>query len=335
MNPRNSDTIHIALVAGGYSGEREVSLKSQEGIARFLSNSPYTIHRVVLTRDDWMVCDNDGQAFPIDKNDFSYTDKQGSHIRFNYAYITIHGSPGENGLLTGYLDMLQIPYSCCQTLIGAVTFDKFLCNRYLKTFGIRTVEGIRLEAKEVPDAQQILKKVPLPLFVKPCNGGSSLATHKVTDENALLPAINDARSEDSQVLIEKFVEGTEVTCGCYRNAEGIHVLPVTEIVSKNEFFDYGAKYNGEVEEITPARLPSSLSLRIQEITRSAYEILQARGIIRIDYILQEEEPILLEVNTTPGMTSTSFIPQQIAADGKSVADVLESVIKYHLSEQHP
>ena len=325
MDPQH---LNIALIAGGYSGEMEVSLRSQEGLLHFLSDSPHTIYPMLITHQEWSVSLPSGEKVPVHKDDFSIHTPQGKHIKFDFAYITIHGTPGENGLLTGYLDMLRIPYSCCSTLVSALTFDKYVCNRYLSTFGIRTTSGIRLGRHDTPSVQSILRQVPLPVFVKPCNGGSSVATHKVVDEANLLPAIQDALKEDVQVLIERVVQGTEVTCGCYRDDSGIHTLPVTEVVSRNEFFDYDAKYNGAVEEITPARISSELTAEIQSLTSRVYTILQAQGIIRIDYIIHEDKPYLLEVNTTPGMTATSFIPQQIRAAGLKIGEVLDSIITY-------
>lgn len=320
----------IALIAGGYSSEYEVSLKSREGIMNFLQDAPYEIYPVLLRRDKWTV-QHEGKEYPIDRNDFS-CHINGQHITFDYAYITIHGTPGEDGCLTGYLDMLEVPYSCCPTAIGALTFNKYLCKHFLHSFGIKIAPSVRLQ-KGDPIRPIILAVDPgLPAFVKPNVGGSSVATTRVDEVNALLPAIEKAFTEADEVMIEALITGTEVTCGAYKDAEGLHILPITEVVPKNTFFDYAAKYNGEVEEITPARLSPEMTQEIQQLTREIYGYLGASGIIRVDYIIENNTPVLLEVNTTPGMTATSFIPQQVHADHKEVGDVLQSIINYHLSK---
>ena len=323
--------IHIALIAGGYSGELEISRQSQDNIFEYLTNSPYIVHKVVITKDSWEVQLPNNSWRAINKNDFSFINEKGIHQTFDYAYITIHGTPGENGLLTGYLDMLNIPYSCCSTLVSALTFDKFVCNKYLSAYGINVTKGVRVFDNDPALIQELSGKLNYPVFVKPCNGGSSLSTHKVMVASQLHPAVTDALLVDGQVIIEEFIDGTEVTCGCYQDATGIHLLPITEVVTHNEFFDFNAKYNGEVEEITPARISESLTKKVHDITKHVYTLLNAKGIIRVDFIIKDETPYLLEVNTTPGMTSTSFIPQQIQANGQSMKNVLCSIIDFHFS----
>ncbi len=321
---------NIALIAGGYSGELEVSLKSQKGLMTFLQGTPFNIFPVLITRDEWSVMYREEVRLPIDKNDFSFVTPEGVRTGFDFAYITIHGTPGEDGKLTGYFDMLGIPYSCCPTLTGALTANKYVCNRYLSSFGIDIARSVRLRPGD-PIRPIVLAVDPgLPAFVKPNDGGSSVATTKVTTVEELAPAIALAFEEGSEVMVEHLISGTEVTCGCYRDAEGIHVLPVTEVVSHNEFFDYDAKYNGQVEEITPARISNELTSRIQDLTREIYVHLAASGIIRVDFIIEEGKPVLLEVNTTPGMTATSFIPQQVSAAGLDMGKVLTSIINYNL-----
>ncbi|MBR8703486.1 D-alanine--D-alanine ligase [Porphyromonas levii] len=321
----------IALVAGGYSGEYEVSLKSRAGIMSFLEGHPLEIYPVLIQRNAWVV-ELDGQRYPIDRNDFSF-ERNGERITFNYAYITIHGTPGEDGLLTGYLDMLGIPYSCCPTAIGALTFNKYLCKHFLHSFGIAIAPSVRLRRGDGIRPMILAVEPGLPAFVKPNVGGSSVATTRVDAVEGLLPAVEAAFAEGEEVLVEALITGTEVTCGAYEDAEGLHVLPVTEVVPKRAFFDYDAKYNGAVEEITPARIGDMMTTEIQQLTREIYGYLGASGIIRVDYIIEDGRPILLEVNTTPGMTATSFIPQQVAADGKDIGTVLEGIINYHLSRK--
>lgn len=328
----NHNHPNIALVAGGYSGELEVSLKSQRGILSFLEGTPFNVFLVRITRQGWIVQSKDGgQSYELDKNDFSFSPADGERVKFDYAYITIHGTPGEDGKLTGYLDMLGIPYSCCPTLTGALTANKYVCNKYLSTFGIKVARSVRLLPTDHVRPIVLAVDPGLPAFVKPNDGGSSVATSKVVTVEEFAPAIARAFEEGAEVMVEHLIRGVEVTCGCYADAEGIHVLPVTEVVSHNDFFDFDAKYNGQVEEITPARIGDDLTCQIQSLTRSIYGHLNASGIIRVDFIIEEGVPVLLEVNTTPGMTPTSFIPQQVAAAGLSMGNVLTSIIQYHLA----
>lgn len=325
----DQEKLKIALIAGGYSGEYTVSLSSQEGLMKFLSDSPYEIYPVLLRRDHWTVLGLEGDM-EIDKGDFSFVHPEtGRKVRFDFAYITIHGTPGEDGHLTGYLDMLQIPYSCCPTLIGALTFDKYVCARYLSTFGIKIAPAVRLTKYDRIDIDDLLREPGLPCFVKPNNGGSSIATTHVTEREQLQPAIEKALAESGDVMIQSLITGTEITCGAYEDAEGIHVLPITEVVPKSEFFDYDAKYNGAVDEITPARIPEETTAHVKELTHRIYRHLRAAGIIRVDYFIESDgTPVLLEVNTTPGMTATSFIPQQIRAAGLAPGKVLEGIIDF-------
>ena len=325
----DQEKLKIALIAGGYSGEYTVSLSSQEGLMKFLSDSPYEIYPVLLRRDHWTVLGLEGDP-EIDKGDFSFVHPEtGRKVRFDFAYITIHGTPGEDGHLTGYLDMLQIPYSCCPTLIGALTFDKYVCARYLSTFGIKIAPAVRLTKYDRIDIDDLLREPGLPCFVKPNNGGSSIATTHVTEREQLQPAIERALAESGDVMIQSLITGTEITCGAYEDAEGIHILPITEVVPKSEFFDYDAKYNGAVDEITPARIPEETTARVRDLTHQIYRHLRAAGIIRVDYFIESDgTPVLLEVNTTPGMTATSFIPQQIRAAGLPPGKVLEGIIDF-------
>lgn len=322
----------IALVAGGYSGEYDISLKSADGLYSFIDKARYDLHRVLLTRDEWSVLLPDGTKCPVDRNDFSYRHPDGHHVRFDFAYITIHGTPGEDGRLQGYFDMLSIPYSSCGALASALTFNKYTCTQFLRSQGIRVADAIRLRstqsAKEV-DA----KALDMPVFVKPNAGGSSLGTTKVKDASQLTEAIKSAFACDDEVIIERFVAGTEVTCGCYKTRERMVLLPLTEVVTSNDFFDFDAKYNGQVSEITPARISAEMTQWIQDQTRHIYHLIGAKGIIRVDFIIPPDgsDPVMLEVNTTPGMTETSFIPQQIRAAGLNITDVMTEVIENELN----
>lgn len=322
---------NIAIIAGGYSSEYVVSLKSAEGIRSFLDAEKYTVYLVVITRHKWVVRLSDGDEIAIDKNDFSFR-KGSRRTFFDFAYITIHGTPGEDGLLQGYFDMLQIPYSCCGTLAAALSSNKFACKRYLAGCGIKTANAVLLKTNKY-DADEIVAELGLPMFVKPNDGGSSFGTTKVVKAAQLHDATVKAFLEGREVIAESFVAGVEITCGCYKT-DKMTVFPVTEVVSKNEFFDYEAKYTADkVEEITPARISSELTETVQALTAKIYDLIDARGIIRVDYIINKENEIfLLEVNTTPGMTATSFIPQQIRAAGLDIKNVLTEIIEYELKK---
>lgn len=325
---------NIAVVWGGYSSEMVVSAKSKIGICSFLDHEKYNVYSVKIDRQNWTVETSSG-TFPIDKNDFSFiTSTTGVKVKFDFAYITIHGTPGEDGRLQGYFDMIGIPYSTCGMMTSALTFNKYICNKFLKNFGIRSAESYFLRKGQKYIAEEIVGKLGLPLFVKPNTGGSSFATTKVKSTDQLPEAINTAFDEADEVIIEQFIQGTEVTCGCYKIKDQIIILPITEVVTKNEFFDYKAKYEGEVQEITPARLDMQLTSEIEGLTSTIYELIGAKGIIRVDYIIaQDKKPWLLEVNTTPGMTKTSFIPQQVEVAGLKMSQVLTDIIENELNNR--
>lgn len=328
---------NIAIVAGGDSSEHKVSLRSAAGIYSFLDKERYDVTIVRLQKHDWQVIDEwrmeEGEmnilsTLPLDKNDFSYT-KNGQKIKFDFAYITIHGTPGENGLLQGYFDIMAVPYSCCGVLAAALTFNKFACNHYLQDFGIRISPSLLLrKIGPRPTAQAIVNQIGLPCFIKSNVGGSSFGCTKVKTVEQVDPAIDLAFQEGDEVICEAFMKGTEITCGVYKTKNKEVAFPITEVVSKNEFFDYDAKYKGQVDEITPARIPDAVRDEVQALTLRIYDILGCHGIIRTDYILTEGWTInLLEINTTPGMTATSFIPQQVRAAGLNITDVLTDIIE--------
>ena len=318
---------NIAIVAGGDSSEIVISLKSAEGIFSFLDKDKYNVYIAIIKRDEWAVKLPGGEHTPIDKNDFSFREN-GEVRHFDFAYITIHGTPGEDGRLQGYFDMLHIPYSCCGVLAAALTYDKFACNQYLKAFGVRIADSLLLRQGQSVSDEDVIGKIGLPCFIKPSLGGSSFGVTKVNVKEQIQPAIAKAFAEAKEVLVEAFMYGMEITCGCYKTKEKSVVFPITEVVSHNEYFDYKAKYNGESDEITPARIPDELRDRVQKLTSAIYDILGASGIIRVDYIITEREKInLLEVNTTPGMTATSFIPQQVRAANLDIKDVMTDIIE--------
>jgi D-alanine-D-alanine ligase len=282
---------------------------------------------VTIVGDRWQVEFAKDKKFPIDKNDFSFV-KDGEKQTFDFAYITIHGTPGENGILQGYFDLIKLPYSCCGVMAASVTFDKFACNQYLRTFGVNVSNSIWLRKGDLVDVEKIKTEIGLPCFIKPCDGGSSFGVTKVKSEDQILPAVEKAFAEGTSVMVEALMVGTEVTCGMYKTTQKEVVFPTTEVVTDNEFFDYDAKYNGQVDEITPARVSDEITRQVQQTTEKIYRILNAKGIIRVDYIIDADDNInLLEVNTTPGMTATSFIPQQVRAAGLDIADVMTEIIE--------
>ena len=317
----------IAIVAGGDSSELPVSLRSAQGIYSFIDKERYNLYIVEMEGHRWEVILPDGTKTPIDRNDFGFMEN-GEKKLFDFAYITIHGTPGENGILQGYFDLLGIPYSSCNVLVSAITFNKFTCNQYLKGFGIRVSESLILRKGFEITNQEVISKIGLPCFIKPNVGGSSFGVTKVKTEEEIQPAIEKAFHESDEVMIEAYMKGTEVTCGCYKTKDKEVVFPITEVVTDNEFFDYDAKYNGQVQEITPARLPEDTAERVRLLTSAIYDILGCSGIIRIDYIITEGDKVnLLEINTTPGMTATSFIPQQVRAAGLDIKDVMTDIIE--------
>ena len=327
----------IAIVCGGDSSEHDVSLRSAQGLYSFFDKDRYDIYIVDIKGLDWNVDLGDGTTSRIDLNDFSFK-KDGHKIFFDYAYITIHGTPGENGILQGYFELIGIPYSTSGVVVEALTFDKFVLNQYLRSYGVSVADSllIRKGYEEIVSDDEVEKRIGMPCFVKPAADGSSFGVSKVKDKDQLAPAIRKAMLESSDVMVESYLEGTEISIGCYKTREKSVVLPATEVVTSNEFFDYDAKYNGQVKEITPARLSEDTARRVAELTSSIYDILHCNGIIRIDYIIGKgkgkngetvDKINLLEVNTTPGMTATSFIPQQVRAAGLNMADVLTDIVE--------
>jgi D-alanine-D-alanine ligase len=316
----------IAIVAGGDSSELPVSLRSAQGLYSFMDKERYNLYIVEMEGKRWEVVLPDGAHAPIDRNDFSFME-DGQRKHFDFAYVTIHGTPGENGILQGYFDLIGLPYSNCGVQASAVTFNKFTCNQYLKGFGVSVSESLLLRQGQTISNEDVVEKIGLPCFIKPNAGGSSLGVTKVKTADQIQPAIQKAFHEGDEVMIEAFMQGTEITCGCYKTKQKSTVFPITEVVSANEFFDYDAKYKGQVQEITPARLNEDLTNRVQQLTSAIYDILGCKGIIRIDYIITDGRINLLEVNTTPGMTATSFIPQQVRAAGIDIKEVMTDIIE--------
>lgn len=345
----------IAIVAGGDSSEYEVSLRSAAGLYSFFNKDLYDLTIVCLHGLDWKAavdyCGEGPVTFytdpknkltwvDISRDDFSFV-VNGEKHQFDFAYITIHGTPGENGLLQGYFDMIHMPYSCCGVLAAAITFNKFACNHYLASFGINISPSLLLREGDTIASEEVVKAVGLPCFIKSNVGGSSFGCTKVKTVEDVQPAIEAAFAEGDEVIIEGFMKGTEITSGVYRTRQKEVAFPITEVVTHNEFFDYDAKYKGQVEEITPARVPDAVRDAVQALTLRIHKLLGCQGIIRTDYILVPTSEadclekhivagfkiMLLEVNTTPGMTATSFIPQQVRAAGLNIGDVLADIVE--------
>ena len=320
---------NIAIVCGGDSSEHDVSLRSAQGLYSFFDKERYNVYIVDIKGQDWHVELPGGITARIDRNDFSFVE-DGKAKWFDYAYITIHGTPGENGILQGYFDLIGIPYSTSGVLVEAMTFDKFVLNQYLRGYGVAVADSllIRQGYEQLVSDDEIEQRIGMPCFVKPAADGSSFGVSKVKNKDQLAPAIRKAMLESDEIMVEQFLDGTEISIGVYKTKEKAVVLPATEVVTQNEFFDYDAKYNGQVPEITPARLSEDVTRRVREITSHIYDILHCNGIIRIDYIISKEGKIfMLEVNTTPGMTPTSFIPQQVRAAGLEMKDVLTDIVE--------
>jgi D-alanine-D-alanine ligase len=310
----------VAVIEGGYSSEKAISIKSAKTVFDNLDRIKFSPIRVLIDENEWTAYDNQGR-YPIDKNDFSFI-KNGQKEIFEHAFIVIHGTPGEDGKLQGYLDMLGITYNTSSSSITALTFQKFHCNQFLKTYGLNVAEAVLIKPEDTINENQIIEKVKLPCFVKPTDGGSSIGITKVKTDDELFPAIKKAFDAGTEVIVEENIEGREVTCGVYQDSEGIKALPITEIISENEYFDYDAKYNGKSKEITPADLDEEMTDKIKALTKEIYGILGMRGIVRMDYILiKGEAPFLIEINSVPGMSKESIIPQMAKADNKELSSL--------------
>ena len=321
---------NIAIIAGGNSSEYEVSMKSGKNIYDEVDETRYNKYLVVLKERDWHV-EIGEEKYPVDKNDFSFT-RNGEKILFDFAYITIHGVPGENGLLQGYLDMMGVPYGCCNVLASALTFDKHTCNTYLKSYGVNVADSVMLIRGMAYDVNEIINEVGLPCFVKPNAEGSSFGVTKVKEAAQLEDALKKAFALCREVLIETFIDGTELTCGVVKAGDMDITMPIAEVVPKNEFFDFEAKYDPtKSDEIIPARISPELTNRIKILSSMIYDILRCEGIIRVDYIVREDEIFMLEVNTTPGMTSNSFVPKMVRAMGGTLREVLTKIIDNKLN----
>ncbi|WP_062059914.1 D-alanine--D-alanine ligase [Aquimarina longa] len=317
---------NIAILMGGYSSEFKISVQSGNVVYKYLDRDQYHPFRIYITKDSWYHIDDADQKHPIDKNDFSLT-LEGSKITFDAAFNTIHGTPGEDGLLQAYFKLIEIPQTTCDFYQAALTFNKRDCISTLQPYGILTATNYFLNKGDTIDAKAILDKVGLPCFVKANKAGSSYGVSKVKTEKELLPAIELAYKEDDEIIIESFLSGTEVSVGVIQYNGENTVLPITEIVTENEFFDYEAKYLGKSEEITPARLSDADTKKVKDLALKVYQILKMKGFSRSEYIFHNGEPHFIEMNTTPGLSEASILPQQANKAGISLKELFSNVIE--------
>jgi len=320
---------NIAIIMGGYSSEFKISITSGNVVYQFLDKTKYIGFRIHILKEKWVYVDDNNREFPIDKNDFSVSiDNQ--KTTFDCIFNAIHGTPGEDGLMQAYFELLNIPQSSCDYYQAALTFNKRDLLSVLKPYGIQSATSYYLNKGDEVDSAEIVQKVGLPCFVKPNKSGSSFGISKVKNEAELATAIEIAYKEDNEIIIESFLDGTEVSVGVINFRGKTTVLPITEIVSENDFFDYEAKYLGKSQEITPARISEEMTKKVGEIAKRAYEILKMKGFSRSEFIIVNNEPFMLEMNTIPGLTAESLIPQQAKVEGISLEDLFTNAIELAL-----
>ncbi|MDN3676914.1 D-alanine--D-alanine ligase [Flavobacterium paronense] len=322
----------IAIIMGGYSSEYKISLTSGNVVYQNLDKTKFTGYRIHIFKDKWVYVDDNDTEFPIDKNDFSVT-VNNEKITFDCVFNAIHGTPGEDGLMQAYFELLGIPQNSCDYYQAALTFNKRDLLSVLKPYGIKSATSYYLNLGDEIKQDEILEKVGLPCFVKPNKSGSSFGITKVKTKDELLFAIANAYREDNEIIIESFLDGTEVSVGVINYKGEIVVLPITEIVSENDFFDYEAKYLGKSQEITPARISEDIAAKIRTVAKKAYTILKMSGFSRSEFILVDGEPFMLEMNTIPGLTTESLIPQQAKAAGISLEDLFTNSIELALERK--
>ncbi len=312
----------VGIFCGGFSSEFEISLKSAQTIQDHFPKNYQTV-KIAVAKTGWNAL-IDGEMYPFDLNTMSYTINEPIHIDLGIVYV--HGDPGENGKIQALLDMHGIPYLNAGSLASALSFDKWYCNQFLKGFGIPVAKSLVLNHSAQYSANEIVATLGLPVFVKPSDSGSSYGISKVKTEEDLPAALDAAFNEGKTVVIESFLNGTEVTCGVYRRENGLFALPLTEIASENEFFDYEAKYLGKSSEITPARVSEEIRGKVQKRAKYIYELMNLKSIARIDFMLVDDEPFVIEVNTTPGFSSASIVPQMLACAGISIHDFWQEIV---------
>lgn len=317
---------NIAVLAGGYTSERKISLNSGNQIFNSLDKSLYNAFLVEVNLNG-MFCVRNEHKFPVDMNDFSFISPEGT-VKFDFAYIALHGSPGEDGQIQGWLDLLGIPYSACGVFASSVTFNKVACKKMLSGSGVNLAKSLVLFNGQSFDVDEIVNEIGLPCFVKPNTAGSSYGVTKVYKKEDMIDAVNSACEEDDTIIVEEFIEGVEVSCGVLKTEKEEIIFPVTEISTTNDYFDTEAKYTpGLTEEITPARISKSETEAVQSYSSQIYDELECKGIVRIDYIIRKGTPYFLEVNSIPGMSSESIVPKQIRTIGRTMSEILTLVIE--------
>jgi D-alanine-D-alanine ligase len=325
----------IALVTGGFTGESVVSFKSADFVESQLDRSKYDVYKIVILKESWYFLDTDSIKHPVDKNDFSILINN-NKILFDVAFIMIHGSPGEDGKLQGYFDLIGLPYTSCDALTSSLTMNKGYSKAIVDGIsGLNIARSIQLFENSDDAESQVISNLIFPLFIKPNNGGSSIGMSKVKMSTELKSALDMAFNEDKQVLVEEFVEGREFSIGVYKNHQGIQVLPATEVIPSNDFFDFEAKYTpGATEEITPGRMNEEEKVRVERIVMDIYLKLNCKGMVRIDYFLQKETSnfYFIEINTIPGQTAQSFIPQQVRAAGLNISEFYGNLVEMALEQ---
>ncbi|OIQ20205.1 MAG: D-alanine--D-alanine ligase A [Flavobacterium sp. MedPE-SWcel] len=322
---------NVAIIMGGYSSEYQISLQSGNVVYRNLDKSKYHIYRVHILKDKWVMVDNEENEYPINRHDFT-VDYQGAKIIFDVVFNAIHGTPGEDGLILAYLELFGIPHTSCNYYQAALTFNKRDLLSALKPYGIKTATSHYINLGDTINEDAILDKIKLPCFVKPNKAGSSFGISKVITKEEFTPAIEKAFKEDSEILVESFLDGTEISVGVINYKGNITVLPMTEIVSENEFFDYEAKYLGKSEEITPARISPEMTKKVAVIAEKIYDILKMDGFSRSEFIIVDNEPYILELNTVPGLTTESILPQQARKADITLPELFENAIELALKK---
>ncbi len=317
---------NVGIIAGGFSSEYAISVLSATNIK---NNFPkeFSTYLILMDKKGWSVKLDDDSVVPMNSSNLTFriNDKE---VKIDVAIVYIHGNPGENGKLQSYLEMIDVPYINSGPLASQLSFDKWYCNQFLRGFGYKVADSIYLnDANQTIDENAIIDRLKLPLFVKPCDSGSSYGISKVNEPNQLKEAIAGAFKEGRTVVLERFLAGTEVTCGAYRSRNGLQALPLVEIISENEFFDYEAKYEGLSQEITPARISDELTLEVQRITREVYDLLKLRSIARVDFMIENGVPYIIEVNTTPGFSGESLVPKMIKQAGKTIEQLWQEIVE--------
>lgn len=320
----------IAVVAGGDSSEYQVSVNGANNILSSIDKAKYTPYIVIVTRNQWFV-ECEGEKYDINKNDFSFVKCNKTH-KFDFAFINIHGTPGENGILQSYFELISMPYSSCGVDASVITFNKMVCKRVVAPFGVNLAKDMIISKRDKININAIVENIGLPMFIKPNASGSSFGVTKVTQTDQIEVAIQEAYKEGDIIIIEEFIEGREYGQGVYTLNGEIIALPLTEIISKRDFFDYKAKYEGASEEITPADIDKSISDEIADTAKNIYKSIGCKGVVRIDFIVKNSIPYMIEVNSVPGMSAESIIPKQIKCIGKTLTEFYTEIIKESLSK---